>query len=762
MFKLTKNAEIAANMMVSLTKERRNEFITPEHLLYGISFTPNFTLLANAKCVDKEKFVHDVLECINEMEQVPEDQSHEDVMEFSLQLSQVFRIANEQATNSGKSKVDVIHLFYAVMQLAHSQANYIICKHFGSDQTILLTILNDINEYLLNSGHTEPDDNAADAGGEETLSGEMVESAWRKAVRSVNAEVIQQGRIVIGRDKELERTIQILGRKENNNVLFIGEPGVGKTAMIQGLAIRINAAEVPADLIDTTIYSVDMSSIIAGAQMRGEFEKRFKEILDGAVSDGNSIIFLDEMHSLAGAGQSGEGAMDALNMLRPYLEMNNVRVIGATTYSDYNRYLAKNKGIMRRFHQVEIAEPGIEETMEIIKGLLPGYEAFHGVRYKPEAVRHAIEKSASLIADRFLPEKAIDIIDEAGSCRKRNLLMGKTGKPKAARYQYVDVPLVNDVLSTVCKINAKALAEEDNASLHNLSDRISQQIYGQDEAVRSVVQSVQMAKAGLLEPEKPLASLLFVGPTGVGKTEVCKVLAKELGIELVRFDMSEYTEKHTVAKLIGSPAGYIGYEDGGLLTDAIRKTPNCVLLLDEIEKAHSDIYNILLQVMDYAKLTDSRGNKADFKNVILIMTSNAGAQYASQGTLGFSSTATRGDAMMQTVRKTFKPEFLNRLSGTVVFHEMDMTMAEMILDKKLRQLDERLRAKGVTLDVTPEAKSLLLKKGYTRQYGAREMDRVLHNTLNPLLMNEILFGSLRKGGTAVISVDSSDQLYIKK
>ena len=373
-------------------------------------------------------------------------------------------------------------------------------------------------------------------------------------------------------------------------------------------------------------------------------------------------------------------------------------------------------------------------------------------------MRYAVEQSHALITDRYLPDKAFDIIDEAGAYRQQNPLLKKDGTPKARTGQKVDVDVIRNILTEVCRIDSKALSSESNEQLKDLDKRISSDIYGQDEAVKQVVRAVMMAKAGLTEPDKPLASLLFVGPTGVGKTEVCKVLARELGVELLRFDMSEYTEKHTVSKLIGSPAGYVGYEEGGLLTDAIRRTPNCVLLLDEIEKAHSDIYNILLQVMDYAKLTDNKGNKADFKNVILIMTSNAGAQYASQASIGFAGGQSRGEAMLQTVKKTFKPEFLNRLSATVVFHDMDKKMASLILEKKLRHLSERLAAKHVTMTLTDEARQYLLKKGFTPQYGAREMDRTIQQELTPLLMDEILFGSLTKGGEISITLSPDNKL----
>lgn len=554
---------------------------------------------------------------------------------------------------------------------------------------------------------------------------------------------------LVGRQKELERAIRVLCRRDKNNPLFIGEPGVGKTALIYGLAQMVSCGNVPAKLQQATIIELSMASIVAGASYNGELERRMKMVLESAKKKENCIIYIDEIHNIMG---TGNGTNNVSEIIKPYLEDGAIRFIGSTTYQDYKKTIANNKALARRFEQIDIKEPSVEETIRILEGLKRRYEEFHGITYTDEAIRYAVEKSALLINDRFFPDKAIDIMDEAGALLEQKPLLNKSGEPKAKRYQKVGVDEVKHVLTEVCKIDAKALASSGNEELKNLDKRIGKQIYGQDEAIRQVVHSVMMSKAGLGEPDKPLASLLFVGPTGVGKTEVCKVLAKELGVQLVRFDMSEYTEKHTVSKLIGSPAGYVGYDEGGLLTDAIRKTPNCVLLLDEVEKAHPDIYNILLQIMDYASLTDNKGNKADFKNVILIMTSNAGAQYASQASVGFGGGTSKGNAMLNTVKKTFKPEFLNRLSGTVVFNDMDNHMASLILDKKLQQLSARLAAKQVTLTLTQAARAFLLQKGFTPQYGAREMDRAIQQHLIPLLMNEILFGKLKKGGNTTVEL----------
>lgn len=471
--------------------------------------------------------------------------------------------------------------------------------------------------------------------------------------------------------------------------------------------------------------------------------------MEGAAKEGNTIIYIDEIHNMIGAGRGSDGGPDASNMLKQYLEAGDIRFIGSTTYEEFNRYMAQSKGIVRRFQQIDIKEPTEEEAIKILEGLQYKYNKFHNVTYRKDALEYAVRASAKYISNRCLPDKAIDLMDEAGAYLEVHPV-------EYRQRSYVTKAIIQQILTKVCKIDAAAIKDENNDSLATLRQRILDKIYGQDKAVDKVVEAVMMAKAGLVDDDKPMASLLFVGPTGVGKTEVVRVLAKELGIELVRFDMSEYTEKHTVAKLIGSPAGYVGYEDGGLLTDAIRKTPNCVLLLDEIEKAHSDIYNILLQVMDYARLTDNKGQKADFRNVILVMTSNAGAQYASQASVGFSGNVTRGEAMLAQVKKTFKPEFINRLSDTVVFNDMDKHMAELILAKKLRQLDAKLAAKGVSVTLTDAAREKILEWGFTKEYGAREMDRVISNRLKPILMKALLFGKLKKAGKGCVDFDGKE------
>lgn len=701
----------------------RHEFVTPEHVLYAFASQDQFASASEWLPHDASWLITQLEKEFLSMEVVPETQKY--VIEGSQQFSEMMSLAIKQAQYSDQETLDVPHVVAAMLMLNDSQAAYLLDQFTGDEKGEFMQSL--VSAYAV-------DETGEAADGDDANS----PAPWRKLVTCVN-DTYADHNPLIGREAELERTMQVLCRKDKNNPLHVGEPGVGKTALIYGLTALIERGAVPERLRGARVYMMDMGTMVAGTQFRGDFEKRIKMVMEGLAQEGNAILCIDEIHNLIGAGRNGDASLDASNMLKPYLESGAIRFIGSTTYDEYNRYIAKQKSLVRRFQQIDIAEPSVDDAIRIVEGLRPSYEKFHGVKYAAGVVEFAVRSAAQHIRDRFLPDKAIDLIDEAGAYRETHPLTTQ-------KRQTVDRRLVTDILARVCKIDAEALKEQSNDALRTLEGDIKKEIFGQDEAVGRVVEAVQMSKAGLADDTKPMASLLFVGPTGVGKTEVARVLSERMGMKLVRFDMSEYAEKHAVAKLIGSPAGYVGYEDGGLLTAAVRKTPNCVLLFDEIEKAHPDIFNIFLQMMDYAALTDNHGERADFRNAVIIMTSNAGAQYASRASIGFTGSVSRGDAMLTTVKKTFKPEFINRLTDIVVFHDMSRQMASLILDKKLAQLQTKLSAKNVTLHISAEARELLLTKGFTPEYGARELDRVIGSMLKPLLMREILFGKLKKGG----------------
>lgn len=707
----------------------RHEFVTPEHVLYAFASQDQFASACEWLPHDASWLITKLEKEFLSMEVVPETQKF--VIEGSQQFSEMMSLAIKQAQYSDQDTLDVPHVVAAMLMLNDSQAAYLLDQFTGDEKGEFMQSL--VSAYAVDEAGEAADGDDANS-----------PAPWRKLVTCVN-DTYAAHNPLIGREAELERTMQVLCRKDKNNPLHVGEPGVGKTALIYGLTALIERGEVPERLRGAHVYMMDMGTMVAGTQFRGDFEKRIKMVMEGLAQEGNAILCIDEIHNLIGAGRNGDASLDASNMLKPYLESGAIRFIGSTTYDEYNRYIAKQKSLVRRFQQIDIAEPSVDDAIRIVEGLRPSYEKFHGVKYAAGVVEFAVRSAAKHIRDRFLPDKAIDLIDEAGAYRETHPLTTQ-------KRQTVDLRLLTDILARVCKIDAEALKEQSNDALRTLESDIKKEIFGQDEAVARVVEAVQMSKAGLADDTKPMASLLFVGPTGVGKTEVARVLSERMGMKLVRFDMSEYAEKHAVAKLIGSPAGYVGYEDGGLLTAAVRKTPNCVLLFDEIEKAHPDIFNIFLQMMDYAALTDNHGERADFRNAVIIMTSNAGAQYASRASIGFTGSVSRGDAMLTTVKKTFKPEFINRLTDIVVFHDMSRQMASLILDKKLAQLQTKLSAKNVTLRLSTEARELLLTKGFTPEYGARELDRVIGSMLKPLLMREILFGKLKKGGDAVVEV----------
>ena len=547
---------------------------------------------------------------------------------------------------------------------------------------------------------------------------------------------------LIGRQEELERTIQVLCRRFKNNPVHVGEPGVGKTAITQGLALKIVQGDVPAVLEGYEIFSLNVGALVAGAKYRGDFEERLKKLTEELMKREKTILFIDEIHTIIGAGASGNGNLDASNLLKPFLSTGKVRCIGSTTYDEYAKIFEKDRALARRFQKIDIVEPSPEETMKILEGLRPSYEEFHKVQYQKSALQAAVDLSVQFLPDRRLPDKAIDIMDEAGSFLR---MRDKTG----AGGGRVTKSLVSKITAKIARIPEKTVAKDERQQLHGLEERLSHEIFGQQEAVQSVVLAVKRSRAGLRDGDKPIASFLFVGPTGVGKTELAKVLSFQLGMKLLRFDMSEYQEKHTVSRLIGAPPGYVGFEDGGLLTDALRKEPHSVVLLDEIEKAHSDIYNILLQVMDYGQLTDNQGRKADFRNAIIIMTSNAGARDMSRARIGFGSQLQGSSAVREAVEKAFSPEFRNRLDGIIPFGALDMEVAKSIVEKEVKKLSAKLAAKKVELVVEDACISYLAEEGYSPLYGARNIARLVDEKIATPLVDEILFGQLSGGGKVI-------------
>lgn len=723
--KYSKHVNKALEVAHTEAKYRRHEFVTPEHLLHAMLQQDEFLCAMDEFGRSAEELKFNLKSVFStQFEQVPEDLDYEP--ENSQQTMEVFYNAQVNTMYAGAEEIDIPHLFQAMVNLKDSWAAYLLKVQLGDNVSNFVNVL--IDEYNYDYSEFE---NFTERN-----------EQWKNILICIN-DKIDTHNPLIGRETELEKTIRILCRKNKNNPMLIGESGVGKTAIVYGLAERIEKGDVPDKLKGFRIYEMDMGGLLAGTQYRGEFEKRLKNIMSGVEKEGNVIIFIDEIHNLIGAGGTNESSMDASNLLKPYLDEGNIRFIGSTTYEEFNKYFSNSKGMVRRFHQIDILEPGIDDTIKIIQGLKRNYEEFHNVKYEEGVIEYAVQASDKYIRDKFLPDKAIDLIDEAGAYMQTHKMKKKK--------RIVTKEIISEILSRVCKVDSISI-NEDNSRLEHLAENMLSKIYGQDEAIQKVTEAIMMSKAGLNDDNKPMASLLFVGPTGVGKTEIAKVLASELGVSLVRFDMSEYSEKHTVAKLIGSPAGYVGYEEGGLLTDAIRKTPNCVLLLDEIEKAHPDIFNILLQVMDYAVLTDNKGKKSDCRHLILIMTSNAGAQFASRSSIGFSGKVNAGDAMMKQVKMTFKPEFMNRLSATVVFNGMDNNMARLILDKKLNEFFLKLNKHNVNVSISDDAKEWLLKKSITKEYGAREVDRTIAGRLKPVFVKEILFGKLKNGGNATVNI----------
>lgn len=736
------------NAVMELAKSSHFEYVTPELALYVICKNKVFAQAfenCGGNIEELDYRLRDYLEEYMDMEEGAEGEEEElymgDLPELSQGMENMLTLAWESSEGSGKPFVELSHMIHAMFQLEESYAVYYM-RMQGVEEAELLQEMAIIHEEMNYERNAEK--TAGKKGEEEGPSETKAEKGlWRQYAVCLN-EALEGVNPLIGRQEELERTMQILCRKEKNNPLHIGEPGVGKTAIMYGLAKLLNENSVPEPLLGAKIFSLDLGSLVAGTQYRGDFEKRLKRVMDSIAYEEKPIVYIDEIHNIIGAGAVNGGSFDISNMLKPYLAAGHIRFVGATTYSEYKKHFEKSKSLVRRFLNIDIKEPGIEDTIRILKGLRKNYEEFHDVVYEDGVLEYAVEMSAKYMNERYLPDKAIDLIDEAGAYRRTHPLREETGQNPGK--ETVGKEVIDEILSKICQIPKQAVENDEMAALATLEERLKNQVFYQEEAIAQVVNAVKFSRAGLLEEGKPLASLLFVGPTGVGKTEIAKRLAEELGIRLIRFDMSEYEEKHAVAKLIGAPAGYVGYEEGGLLTEEIRKHPHAVLLLDEVEKAHPDIYNILLQAMDYATLTDNQGRKADFRNVIIIMTSNAGASRIGKHGIGFQGQDVKADVILEEVKRIFQPEFRNRLNRIVVFQGMNEGMAERVVEKKLGELGQMLARKNVEFSADREARKLVKEKGISIEFGAREIERVIQSEIKPLLVDEILFGALKNGG----------------
>jgi len=740
---LTRELEETLSYAVDEAVKYKHEYVTLEHLLYAlledtsardILFNCGATIEELAKSL--EEYFRDTLEKMpTGIQTMPE---------LTATFQSTIQYAILQAEGSGQKNVDGGNILAALYQADQSYAVYLLKQQGVTRLDILNYIAHGISKVDMNfdfDGIGEGDDTEEFAE-ERALGGKR-----KKPLESFTEELVKlasEGGIdpIIGRQEEIERTIQVLCRRKKNNPLYVGEAGVGKTALAEGLALKISEGDVPDVLKDAKVYALDMGAVLAGTRYRGDFEQRFKAIISELKKHENSILFIDEIHTIVGAGAVSGGAMDASNILKPALANGDLRCIGSTTYSEYKAAFERDRALARRFQKIEILEPSIGETYEILKGLKRFYEEHHGVKYSDDSLKIAAELAGKYIGDRFLPDKAIDVIDEVGAATK--LL------PEESRPKMISVQMVENTIARMAKIPPKTVVADEKDRLKTLKDDLKAVIFGQDDAIDRIVDAIQISRAGLGHQTKPVGSFLFSGPTGVGKTEVSKQLAEILGVEFLRYDMSEYAEPHTVSRLIGAPPGYVGFDQGGLLTEAIMRHPHSVLVLDEIEKAHPNLFNLLLQVMDSATLTDNNGKKADFRNVILIMTTNAGARELSSGGVGFrNSSDTKGNAR-GAIERTFTPEFRNRLDAWVPFKALDIEMIKLIVDKFIKELNGQLAEKRVLVKLEESAREWLAKNGFDARYGARPMSRLIHEKIKQPLAQEILFGKLIDGGSVFV------------
>ena len=743
---LSRELEVTLNLAFKTAREKRHEYMTVEHLLLALLDDASAASVLKACGADLVALRDDLTEFIDStMPTIPDAQLEQDTQP-THGFQRVLQRAVFQVNSANHSEVVGANVIVAIFSEQESQAVYFMRLQDVARIDVVNFISHGISKYV-----DQPD---GSEGSEESLEGEGEETAKEKSLLSQFTtnlnEQAEAGLIdpLIGRDSEIERVSQILIRRRKNNPLLTGETGVGKTAIAEGLAKLIIEGDVPEPMLGSTVYSLDMGALLAGTKYRGDFEKRLKNLINELVKVDKSILFIDEIHTIIGAGAASGGVMDASNLLKPLLSSGKLRCIGSTTYQEYRGIFEKDHALARRFQKIDVPEPTIDETFEILKGLKSRFEDHHDLKFTNPALRAAAELSNRHINDRFLPDKAIDVIDEAGAFQRL--------QPEYKRKKSVGLSDIELVISKIARIPAKSVSVSDKAQLADLSSNLKMVVFGQDEAIDSLSTSIKLARAGLREGSKPIGSFLFAGPTGVGKTEVCKQLANVLGIELIRFDMSEYMERHTVSRLIGAPPGYVGYDQGGLLTEAVTKQPHSVILLDEVEKAHPDVFNLLLQVMDHGTLTDNNGRKADFRNVILIMTTNAGAELMSRASIGFSIQDHTTDGM-EAIKKMFTPEFRNRLDSIVQFGELSIDVIKTVVDKFLVQLQSQLDDKKVFIEIDDDARLWLAENGYDSKMGARPMDRLIQEKIKKPLAEEVLFGALaQKGGTAFVSVEDGE------
>jgi ATP-dependent Clp protease ATP-binding subunit ClpA len=743
---LSKELEFTLNHAFKEAREKRHEYMTVEHLLLCLLDNPTAAKVLRACGADSDKLRRDIGTFIDETTPlIAQGDARE--TQPTLGFQRVLQRAVFHVQSAGKKEVTGANVLVALFSEQDSQAVYLL----NQQDVSRLDVVNYISHGISKVPGEEQDDEAQGGEAEEPRGEEKESSSALDNFASNLNDLARQGRIdpLIGRAGEVERTAQILCRRRKNNPLLVGEAGVGKTAIAEGLAKKIVDGEVPEVLADAVIYALDLGSLVAGTKYRGDFEKRLKAVLAELRRRPHAILFIDEIHTIIGAGAASGGVMDASNLIKPVLASGELRCIGSTTYQEFRGIFEKDRALTRRFQKIDVHEPSVEETIEILKGLKKRFEEHHQVSYTNPALRAAAELSAKYINDRHLPDKAIDVIDEAGA----NVQL----KPAAKRKKRIDVGDVEAIVAKIARIPPKKVSMSDTESLRNLDRDLKMVVYGQDEAIDALTSAIRMNRSGLGNEEKPIGSFLFTGPTGVGKTEVTRQLARILSMELIRFDMSEYMERHTVSRLIGAPPGYVGFDQGGLLTEEITKHPHAVLLLDEIEKAHPDVFNLLLQVMDHGTLTDNNGRKADFRNVVLVMTTNAGAEETSRRSIGFTEQDHSTDGL-EALKKYFTPEFRNRLDAVVQFGALDQTTIASVVDKFIFELEQQLADKKVALMVEPDAKAWIAEKGYDPKMGARPMARVIQNHIKKPLASELLFGELADGGTVTVKLGENDEL----